>query len=123
MINRYLLPFFTLLALAAGLNLIGEGQGLYDRLAWYDVMMHAIGGAWSAVLVLWLSTTLGIRPRYAILWALAVGVGWEFLELSLGFTHLSDIGYAADTAKDLCMDTIGALVALGLNRLVNRRRS
>jgi hypothetical protein len=119
MFNRYFLPFFTVLAIAAGLNILGEGQALYAKFFWYDIMMHAIGGAWAALLALWLFKTFRIPARHILLCAIAVGIGWEILEIWLGFMYVSEPGYAIDTAMDLCMDAIGAIAVIAINKKIS----
>ncbi|HEY9480718.1 MAG TPA: hypothetical protein VIR98_00620 [Candidatus Paceibacterota bacterium] len=127
MLNRYLAPFFAILVCAAVLNFAGETYRLYDAFWWYDILMHALGGAWAGMLVLWLSRWFGfaVRPRVIIGGTLVIGLGWEVMELILGFMYLSDSNYLSDTALDLCMDVIGSVLvvyAWSLGRHIKKNR-
>lgn len=119
--NRYLAPSFVLLVIVAALHWIASYEGFYWTLNWYDVMMHFLGGAWTALFLLWVTRTeVGswlfslATLRRLIAGVIVVGVAWELYELAFGFTAVTDPGYALDTAKDLVMDTLGAL-AIGLS--------
>lgn len=117
--NKYFKPSFLILILIAILHWIASYEGYYWTVYWYDFMMHFLGGAWVALVTLWVSeTSYGafLRPyasvRNLLIFTFAFGVAWEILELALGFTYLDMAGYAWDTTHDLIMDVFGAWVAI-----------
>ena len=90
---------------------------LYWTIAWYDILLHFLGGAWVALGFVWLLFYSGfiervpaIVARYRIWWTLGavvlVGVIWEIYEYVFGLT--AAYGYALDTTLDLVMDMVGA---------------
>lgn len=114
-----LLRILALLILGiAALHLTAVVFYLYWTLWWYDLFLHALGGAFAALLALWLLFFSGYfsaaapqtaRPALlvAVLSALFIGIGWEFFERALGNTWSIE-GYWLDTALDLFMDVFGA---------------
>jgi len=122
--NRYLLPSILLLALVSALNWLANAQDYYYITNWYDFMMHFLGGLSISFLILWL-LNLSIFDRfrylstvfYLMFLVLIIGVFWEYFELYFSLTHMSDIGYAWDTAHDIIMDILGAVVAVWVSRI------
>ncbi len=88
-------------------------------------MMHFLGGLWVGFCLMWMLHTpyLTKIQRFAttrnILWGVfAVGIIWEVLELSLGFTYWADKGYMFDTVHDLIMDVAGGYGSILLSRMI-----
>jgi hypothetical protein len=107
--------------LVVSLHWFGTLKDFYYLTNWYDFPMHFLGGAWVALFSLWaVSTQYGtffkkyISIKSLILWTLAVGIAWEFLEIGLHFNNIHDIGYAWDTTHDLIMDVVGASVVAAI---------
>ncbi|HEY4519847.1 MAG TPA: hypothetical protein VJH33_02315 [Candidatus Paceibacterota bacterium] len=98
------------------LHLVGFEYFLYWKLWWYDIILHALGGAWVAVATLWFFGVMGLRVGvWGVVFAtLFVGAGWEAWEFGLGMW--GEDGYAFDTVLDFCMDVAGALGALWIVR-------
>mgnify|MGYP001572982539 CR=1 FL=1 len=122
--NRYLLPSILLLALVSALNWLANAQDYYYTTNWYDFMMHFLGGLSISFLILWLlNLSIFNRFRYLsralclIFLVLIIGVFWEYFELYFGLTHMSDVGYAWDTAHDIIMDILGAVVAVWVSKI------
>ena len=104
------------------------GIGLFHALAllfywywtvwWFDLPLHYIGGAASALFSLWAIFLSGYanfyskRPAYflatAVVCVLSIGILWELFEFILGATFSRE-DYAIDTAIDLMMDVAGGL--------------
>ncbi|MBI5134321.1 MAG: hypothetical protein HZA81_02980 [Candidatus Taylorbacteria bacterium] len=127
--NRYFAPSFASLVLVAALHWVASYKGLYWTLGWYDVMMHFLGGVWTALFLLWVSrTNLGAwlfsltTLRSLVVGVIAVGVAWELYEIAFGFTFVTDSEYPLDTSIDLVMDTLGAIaVFLVYRRSIGKR--
>lgn len=117
------LIFTTLLVLV--FHALGSFFALYELLPWFDVVMHALGGAWLAALaVIFLtryspSSLPSARGLYVtrIVWVvLALGILWELYEL--GFAVYATATYGnlgfyqkwTDTASDLMLDAVGGAV-------------
>lgn len=93
---------------------------LYWTIIWFDLVVHALGGLWVALTLLWLVFHSNYERLHvfrglgvflvAIIGTLAVGIVWEFFELATD-TAVSPEIYRIDTALDLLMDTTGALIA------------
>jgi len=82
------------------------------------MLMHTFGGVLGALLVLYVTMLIGIKPQklsrkillflFVVVSVIAVGAIWELWEIFVGFTDpFTDI---VDTISDLVMDTIGALI-------------
>ena len=98
-------------------------QGLYWSLDWYDVMMHFLGGLWTAFFALWAWNTpyaLKCLPyfnkRNLLIFVFVVGFSWEAHEIVLGFTSHLDREYWPDTTQDFIFDMAGALVGAFIYR-------
>jgi hypothetical protein len=97
-----------------------HASALYFEWYWHvwqlDVPVHFTAGVWVCLAVYWLlrdgagHTALG-RSEYFFLGisVLYVGVGWEVFEIFAGIigNSASDL---LDSAKDICMDMLGASV-------------
>lgn len=119
--SRYFAPSLLVLALVGILHWIASYEGFYWTVAWYDVMMHFLGGAWVALMALWapawplLGWTKAFQSRKNVVLAVViVGILWELFELQMGFTDLGMRGYWSDTLQDLAMDTLGVLTVVSL---------
>ena len=106
-----------IVALLTGCTLLSAAAWALDWYAlfwWFDVLLHALNPfaiTAASMVMLWKADLVPLRRRQGrfVLWAallgLALGVGWELLELTfLALTW-------PDTILDLVMDTAGA--ALG----------
>jgi hypothetical protein len=101
-------------------NAYGVYSGFYERIVWYDIPMHALGG-----MSVFLGMLLLVQRAYAhhvssvtLLRALGVviivGVLWEYYELLIGAMSIDQVGYYADTAHDIGMDLLGGIIGFGL---------
>lgn len=98
--------------------------GWYERFPWFDMVMHTLGGAWVAVILL---VAGGRRlPRWfahgkdharlfrVVAGVLFVGALWELYELGFAFYAtgaFGDLGFYqgwTDTLSDLALDGAGA---------------
>lgn len=110
----------ALTALTLYLFSIGIEQSLFWKYAWYDTMLHFLGGVSAGFGVVW-ALSVSIRTRsfvVAFLGVLAVGVAWEVFEILIGFPK--EANYAFDTGMDIFMDLIGGMLAIGCSRFVIR---
>ena len=120
--NRYFAPSFALIILIALLHYLALDRAYYWTIAWYDIMMHFLGGLWVALAVLWVARTERIAFLVSCRWksilaaVLVVGILWEVYELLFGLTFVSDPEYWGDTTLDLVMDLIGGAIGIGVSR-------
>jgi hypothetical protein len=115
--NRYFWPSFLLIIVIASLHITALSQEYYWTIWWYDVMMHFLGGTWTALFILWIAHIIprpGVlrlaNPLSLVFLVIMVGIVWELYELLFELTTVSDPGYVLDTVKDFCMDTLGAVL-------------
>ena len=111
--------FDLLFVIAALLNAVGWAWGAFHWPGPYDEITHAVT-TFAVTLSLGLLTFYSVRAHFephGLLYVLiiasfgiAIGGVWEIVEWAAGV-----IGTIDDTAIDLVMDTIGALMAGGLN--------
>jgi hypothetical protein len=105
----FLITFFVL----ALLHNIAIKLYLYWQISWFDIPMHAFGGAVVALGIFTLRD-LGIIPNKfiklipVICGVMLVALVWEMFELMVGFPRLAD--YYIDTITDLSMGALGAIV-------------
>ena len=105
---------------SAAAILVGEWLDVYEALAGWDVLLHALSAAVLSVLGMGLAmmATGGARP-HAALWVLAVlafgfsmmvGAMWELMEFGLdqGFGLGTQKG-AVDTMSDVAANAVGAV--------------
>jgi hypothetical protein len=103
------------LALLAVMALLHVGAiifYIYWSVWWFDIFMHFLGGIAAGLLALWLYSQGNRRGNEfwaALLGALIIGIAWEVYEYAAGVTYALD-AYTFDTATDLVMDLVGALV-------------
>ena len=117
--NKYFKPSIIVMLLVVGLHWVASLEGLYWSIDWYDILMHFLGGLWTALFMLWaVSTQYGTKLKWlksiigTLSFVFIVGVLWEVHEIVLGFTDFSDYGYWFDTRLDLVMDMLGAICAV-----------
>lgn len=96
---------------------------LYWSLWWYDLLLHYLGGAFAALIFVWVRYYSGYfrleKPTMlrlcvmAIAGALLVGAGWELFErlLNVHIWWSGPEGYVLDTMMDIVMDTLGGITA------------
>lgn len=111
------------------LNEIAVERYLYWYFWWYDIMMHFLGGVVIGGIAVWMQLRFFplASPRAIVLTVLAsivlVGTGWEIFEYFIDPTYAQQADIVFDTALDLIMDTLGALVAALTITTIGRRRS
>lgn len=97
---------------------------LYWQYAWYDILVHFLGGVFLGLLLLWLllhsgyftvPTSKTLIMLNLLFGTLIVGALWEVFEVVAGVPILED--YALDTSIDLLMDFLGAFLAYFYYRL------
>lgn len=109
---------------------IGDYTHWYATYQYYDVWMHGLGGASTALFIYyWYSQTLlGKLPRSVVLWlalatAMAFGSLYEIEEyLEDVITGSYRLGDGFDTANDMFMNTTGAILVLLLAWLLYKHR-
>ncbi|MGH1470645.1 MAG: hypothetical protein ACRBCS_05590 [Cellvibrionaceae bacterium] len=124
---------------------LGEVRSYYEKLWWWDIVLHGSSGLLLGILGFLLIYILNeneqaeihMRPRFvaffAFLFAIAVGALWEIAEFAadqlLGTNMqkpmLGDDSGLTDTMYDLVVDTIGALIIsiLGWSYMVRQEVS
>ena len=119
----------TLFIFAA--QVLGEMSGFYDKISWWDTMLHATSGVILGLvgfLFIYLLNEKGdanvnLSPIFVVIvafcFALTMGVFWEIFEFSadrlLGFNmqkfRMPGQDGLIDTMEDLIVDAIGAIIA------------
>lgn len=119
----------TLFIFAA--QILGELQDFYERIPWWDIMLHTISGVVLGLvgfLFVYLLNEKGninvnLSPKFVILFAfcfaLTMGVFWEFFEFGadrlFGYNmqkfRMPGQDGLVDTMVDLIVDTVGAIIA------------
>ena len=112
-------------------QILGELQDFYERIPWWDIMLHAISGVVLGLvgfLFVYLLNEKGninvnLSPKFVILFAfcfaLTMGVFWEFFEFGadrlFGYNmqkfRMPGQDGLVDTMVDLIVDAVGAIVA------------
>lgn len=122
-----LIPIWLEMAIATfvyGCFFLGEVVGLYDRIWWWDMMLHTASGLLFSAVGLLLAHGLGglrLAPRvaflFAVMFAMSVGMFWEFFEFAyeavfgvdMQTAKLSDGSGLTDTMLDLMLNAVGAV--------------
>jgi len=119
----------TLFIFAA--QVLGEMRGFYDKISWWDTMLHTISGVILGLvgfLFVYLLNEKGdknvnLSPIFVVIvafcFAITMGVFWEFFEFGadrlLGYNmqkfRMPGQDGLIDTMEDLIVDAAGALVA------------
>lgn len=136
MLARILLALIVLIAAA---HIIGSANSWYWKFLWLDTIMHLLGGAWVALLFVYLFEErfklLNLSKNFlatlilAIGFVLFVGVLWEFFEYfrDAYIAHVPQNtprphpNLYLDTLKDLLNDSLGGAVVTAF-WFVNRKR-
>lgn len=113
LLARRILPaaFGLLLTVAVAVNAAGYVLTLWHERTAFDEIVHAFTSFAGMAAIGWLVLKRRMRPGLALLWqalaiGLVIGVAWEGFEWAIGI-----IGSRRDTAIDLLMDGVGALLA------------
>ena len=131
--------FTTFIILAV---LFGTLMGVYDKIRWWDTMLHGVSGlllVFVALMVLAmmknknksLNYSVGLVISYAFFFAMTAGIIWELLEYSadtfLGMNAQRSKGVeygVLDTMQDIVANTVGAAITcLGLYIYLRKRES
>ena len=119
----------TLFIFAA--QVLGEMNGFYDKIPWWDTMLHTTSGVILGLvgfLFVYLLNEKGdknvnLSPIFVVIFAfcfaITMGVFWEFFEYGadriLGYNmqkfRMPGQDGLVDTMEDLIVDTIGAIIA------------
>ena len=119
----------TLFIFAA--QVLGEMNNFYDKIPWWDTMLHATSGTILGLLGFMFvyllnknrESNVNLSPIFVVLFAfcfaITMGVFWEFFEYAsdrlLGYNmqkfRMPGQDGLVDTMEDLIVDTIGAIVA------------
>lgn len=114
-----LAAYIVLLGLLIGLlHILAMNFFLYWDIAWFDILMHFLGGFWVALLGLWIlallinieSFTLRRILYVSVFFTLGIGIIWEVFEFGAGLSFVGPEGWP-DTILDLIMDMVGGLTA------------
>jgi len=108
----WLIAALLLSALLAVSHIWAMADFLYWKYVWLDVPVHLLGGLAIGVFVAALLNAW--KPLSFLLLAAVLIIGWEVFEYFLG--PLREANYVFDTAIDLLMGTIGALIAYSVAR-------
>ncbi|MBX9765133.1 hypothetical protein K2X83_00650 [Patescibacteria group bacterium] len=114
-----LLVIFSLVALLGVLQQLAFAHFLYWKYAWYDIMMHFLGGVVVGAVYLWIvryELPASLKKyesfTFVFLFSLVVGILWEIFEYFVGIdSEFSRSVRIFDTALDLLMDVSGATLS------------
>lgn len=114
--NKTYIPALITSIILAAVHFVASENHWYVRYYGTDVFMHVLGGAALAFAIYWILVTF--IPRFVpSFWMLVVltffaGIAWEALETlyNIAGAPVGTPRYYVDTVKDLCNDTIGALI-------------
>ena len=123
MLRRQLLfAQFIVLLILLGVVHAGLSRGYLWDLPWFSAIAHFLGGLWVLLAIAWVRNMWELPVHFALCIAavFVVGICWEIFEYMIGATHFP--ADTVDTAADLCMDLIGAIVAsVGLRYIWQRK--
>lgn len=111
----------------------GDIFRLYGMYSWYDQVAHVVGGAAVALIFFNLLTSLHVAQRIslgqklrgwiAVMGSMAIGSLYEIEEYSEDIIRNAHrLGDAFDTANDLLMNTVGAILCIFIIVWVRRKR-
>jgi VanZ family protein len=109
----FLLGALVCSAILAYANAIAIAEYLYWKYVWFDILMHFLGGFVLGLFAVGLLDKF--RPVLFFGFVTALCIGWEVFEYYFGLPR--EANYAFDTALDLLMDALGALIAYMIARL------
>jgi hypothetical protein len=126
--NRLLLIItFILIILIGALHQAGSVFYFYWSLAWFDNMMHFLGGLSMGLLFLWIRYVSGLFVKRTpskkevminvIIFVAIVSIGWEIFEYVFDIANPTGGKYLLDTSHDLISDFVGAITAGLLGRI------
>lgn len=111
------------LLVLASLHFLGM-LSFYYTTTWYDSALHLAGGFWIGLIYLEWARIRNEKFILSeaevfkvILFALMIGLAWEVFEVVYDLTFAENSGFLPlngglfDTAKDLILDMVGALIA------------
>src|SRR3989344_6987032 len=110
-IRLLLAQFFAILVLAV-VMWVAVWFSLYWRVWWLDIPMHLFGGVWAALCAAWFFARRkeALSLVWCLVFALTIGVVWEIFEYVEGIAAPQYLSYSIDTAKDILMDLLGAVL-------------
>lgn len=117
--NRLFIVQALVLALIAFLYLhLGIREGFVFTIFWFDILLHVLGGFWSALAVAWFFSLFGVRLSFFLLFLLVllIGISWEAFEYVFEIGGSNFMSYEVDTVKDTINDLIGGVVGAALAR-------
>lgn len=103
----WLLAALLLCSLLLALEWWAVENFIFWRHVWFDLPMHFLGGLSLGVLAV--GFLHARKPRVFAAGLLAAFIAWEVFEYAFGLPK--EANYLLDTAIDLVMDTLGALLA------------
>lgn len=116
--RSFFILIFLFAVLLATLHFVGSQFEFYLDLWWFDILMHALGGAISGgftlIVARWFRPLSPILERVsgaysiAILGALFIGISWEVFEKYYDLIYTQN--YLVDTTIDLIMDVLGSVL-------------
>ena len=106
---------------------LGEAWGAYERIWWWDIPTHFLGGVSAGLFSIWFLRRFGFRSIFisCVVGTLFIGTVWEIYEHFAGLGGSTFMSYWADTIKDIVVDTLGAItagVAIYLERTLWQRK-
>ena len=114
----------------AFLHLVAINFFLYWDLAWFDLMMHFLGGVWVSLLGFWIMAFLTRTKEFsiksiiyiAVFFTVGIGILWELFEAGAGISFVGKDMWG-DTFSDLALDIVGGLVSgFYISKIFNERR-
>ncbi|MHB1330426.1 MAG: hypothetical protein ACYCY6_00450 [Minisyncoccota bacterium] len=122
MTNHRLLTVTFIFVVAVGLlHQLGSIYALYWDIAWFDTMVHFVGGLSMGFLFLWVWNVSGFVGKSiptrrislisVFVFVAIVGIGWELFEYFFNIANPTKGNYIGDTTLDLFADLCGGIIA------------
>lgn len=118
---RLLLLAFALIFIMGLLHIVGSFFYWYWNSFWFDALMHLLGGASVALFGIWVWYVSGLfevsiptkrsAMIAALVFALGIGIAWEFFEFVYGIANPVGGNYPVDTFHDVAFDFVGGVAA------------
>jgi hypothetical protein len=108
-----LCQLFVLGILVIWSSMLGIQLGFYERVWWWDIVSHILGGLWVGLFAAWFAAHWSRRVTVfqCVVSAIMVGVGWEVYEYLIDLQHSPYWPVWVEILKDLFDDALGGSIA------------
>jgi hypothetical protein len=115
LVTKNLVFILVVSSVLFAMNFLAIKADLYWTTDWADIISHTLGGMMLGGVIIFLISLSKAKNNskliQVLLFALCVGVAWEFFEVYTGMNALTDPGYWSDTLSDIFFDMFGSYLA------------